>query len=136
VDEMKIKGLTVTARAAGVKRAIWATKDNTMCHHVVIVKNDVERVKFDYWTSIAKPTIDKSELSDVLLTIVQDALCGEKSFEDFCDEFCYSKDSIAARKTWKACVKINEKLSLVCDISELNKFLEDLSESKEGECDC
>ena len=48
--------------------------------------------------------------ADVLSCLVNDAISGEMSFNDFCSEFGYDMDSRSAKKTWRNCVKMAPKM--------------------------
>lgn len=119
-----INNLTVLSVFKGEKCAPWNKRDNTHCHHRIILKNSVDRVGFDFWASLNNPVIDTKEaLLDALGCIVNDALIGQDSFEDMIDLYgC--EDAKEAYRTWKECKKTYRKLSKVCsDISLLNEQL-------------
>ena len=50
------------------------------------------------------------KVEDVLDCLKSDYLASLDSFNDFCDEFGYSNDSIRSKKTYEACVKNGKKL--------------------------
>jgi hypothetical protein len=52
----------------------------------------------------ARPTGEPSPtLGDVLSSLLQDAQCGSETFEDFCDNLGYDKDSRKAEAIWREC---------------------------------
>jgi hypothetical protein len=53
---------------------------------------------------------DKPKVEDVLDALKTDYLASLNSFNDFCDEFGYSNDSIRSKKTYDSCVKNGKKL--------------------------
>ncbi len=63
---------------------------------------------------------DEPTASGVLECLRSDYSCSRDSFNDFCDNCGYYKDSIKAKKTYDACVKNGKKLQ---------KFLNDSHES-------
>lgn len=51
------------------------------------------------------PTLDS-----VLECLFSDLECGEQSFNDFCDNLCYSNDSLKALDVYRSCMEIAPKL--------------------------
>lgn len=47
--------------------------------------------------------IERPSKADVMHCLLSDADAGDRSFNDWCDEFGYSNDSISAFKTYQAC---------------------------------
>ena len=56
----------------------------------------------------SKPT--PPEVADVLYCLLSDALCGQDTFEDFCNSLGYSPDSREALKIYLACQKTEQDL--------------------------
>lgn len=105
--------------------------DNTWINYVVTCGNE----SFKYFTGLgwfipeynkrtgkrnAKPVNSKHVFggwvklpteTDVLECLYSDSEAGKLSFNDFCDEFGYDKDSIKALDTYRACMDIADKLT-------------------------
>ena len=63
------------------------------------------------------------KVEDVLDALKSDYLASLNNFNDFCDEFGYSNDSIRSKKTYDACVKNGKKLQkFLNDDHEANAF--------------
>lgn len=48
--------------------------------------------------------------ADVLASLILDADCGDRSFEDFCGDLGYDPDSRKAERIWKACKRTAPKV--------------------------
>jgi hypothetical protein len=49
---------------------------------------------------------------DVLFSLCSDAIMGNMSFKEFCNEFGYDEDSRKAEATYKQCVQMSAKLKV------------------------
>lgn len=66
------------------------------------------------------------EIDDVLYSLVMDAYAGSETFDDFCDNFGYSQDSIKALEVYRDCQKTITKLrSLSINIEEAQELFQD-----------
>ena len=119
----------IIATYRGEKPAAWGNGENWNHYKITVVNTQNKlRTGFDFWASIANP--DLSSRYDVLNAFrcfVDDALCGDMTFHDFCMEFGYDEDSRQAERTWKACKKSAEKLTRIYDgdLYDLINSLED-----------
>jgi len=62
---------------------------------------------FDYFTGLglrAKGRPKAPKVADVLNSLILDASAADENFDDWCDNFGYSSDSIKALNTYKACL--------------------------------
>lgn len=103
-------------------------------HFKIILTTESGTTKHDYYGSAhdcskSKTTLTDDDLKGALRCIVDDALYGQMSFEEFCNELGYDEDSRSAEKIHDACAKTNEKL---CSIGicgdDLYTIVNDLSE--------
>jgi hypothetical protein len=96
-----------------------------------LVNKEGKAYSFDFWGSIAEAeSIRRYEVRrrrpssyDILACL--DTFSDGSSFEDFCNEFGYSTDSIMAEKTYKAVMKQVEGLKKILPteaIEELNNI--------------
>lgn len=107
--------LTLTVTHTGSKPAPWSFGPSNFNHHFITVKNNDngKRLRFDFWTSNARPVIERRE--DALWALrcfVDDAACGIEDFADFCDEYGYT-DPPEALRIWKACRTAYQKFTRV-----------------------
>lgn len=69
---------------------------------------------FDYFTGLGlrtkprtswdTPKPRKPKVADVLRSLIMDASAANENFDDWCDNYGYSSDSIKALNTYKACL--------------------------------
>jgi len=62
--------------------------------------------------SLEKEWVHVPEIDQVLECLFSDSQAGSESFNDFCDNFGYSNDSLKALDTYRECMDINKKLRL------------------------
>lgn len=113
----------------GDRKAPWSDKNtHNYNNHTITVSLNGKRTKFEFWASIMQPEIQtREQLLDAFSAFVSDAYCGEQSFENFCDELGYDRDSISALRIYKACQRAYKKLSrLTENISALQDNLREL----------
>jgi hypothetical protein len=116
--ETVYNGLTIKSTFKGDKKADWTGSPDNWNNHLITVRNNETKaaIAFDFWASIENPDIEtEKELLWAFRCFVDDAISGEYDFSEFCGEFGYSDDSIKARKIWKACQRVNEKLKRIYD---------------------
>lgn len=124
------KNFTIQAIFKGDKAAKWGGDTVNRNNYKVTVKNTETGAKtsFDFWASIAQPKMEENDLLHCFYCLVSEGISGGESFEDFCSELGYDQDSIKAKKTWKACGKMAEKLGKIYDgdvydlVNELNEI--------------
>lgn len=111
------KGFRITATYTGSKKAPWDSPENRNHNRVTVTNTETgKRTGFDFWTSIAKPQMEtRYDVLNAFYAFVDDAISGEMSLSDFCYEFGYDDDSIAASRIWKACKRNNAKLRRIYD---------------------
>ena len=123
----KFRNWTISASYTGSKPAPF--DEQNLGHNYVTVTNRIngKRTRFDFRGSRLSPAItDDDDLCEAFWSFVQDAICGDLPFDDFCAEFGYDTDSRKAERTWRACKRAAEKLRRVyCgDLCELANELE------------
>jgi len=90
-------------------------------HHLGVIT--VDQLRANKTTKPMKPTY-----SNAMYHILSGAqsVCSDKSFENSCDDFGYSKDSRNALAAYKNCLQQGQGLDrLGCDHDELNRLFED-----------
>lgn len=89
---------------------------------------------FDFYGSAndavkQKVIMNDEDLKYALKCIIDDALSGTYSFEEFCNEFGYDEDSRRAEKIYKACANTYNRLSaLGISENEMCVIVNDLNE--------
>lgn len=78
---------------------------------------------------IARPLVNVRNgegptLADVFCSLLSDADCGDRTFEDFCSDFGYDTDSRRAENTWRACVDTSIRLRTYFDPADVAKLRE------------
>lgn len=102
-----------------VKGFPFDKKDTSYHNHFrIILTTESGRTAHDFYGSAndcekGKKTMDDEDLSSALWCIVDDALYGTMSFEEFCSELGYDEDSRSAEKTHVAYVKTLEELESI-----------------------
>ena len=111
------KGFRITATYTGSKKAPWDSPENWNHNRVTVTNAETgKHTDFDFWTSIAKPQMKtRYDVLNAFCAFVNDAISGEMAFVDFCCEFGYDDDSIAALHVWKACKRATAKLHRIYD---------------------
>ena len=119
--ETNFKGLNLSSRFEGEKRAIFddgkhypPSEDR---HHVITVEYNGNEAEFDYYPSIAHPSIDtEKELLEAFRCFLSDAECGSMSLDDFANELYGGEGKISQIiKTHEACQKsYYDFLELMC----------------------
>lgn len=84
-------------------------------HFEITVSSIHGSEKFDYYGSSYDQergikTLSDDDLLNALECIVNDALYGEMSFDEFCDELGYDSDRCSSHRIHKACEKTSGKL--------------------------
>lgn len=84
--------------------------------YTVNVSSDAtsSRTRFQFTGSIhdhneGQDQLDKTALLWAFRCFVEDAAAGEQTFGEFCGDYGYDTDSIAARRTWEACRNAGRK---------------------------
>lgn len=118
--------LVIESHFKGDKLAPWSGDDrqqNWNNHTVRVVNTETKRrVSFDFWGSIMNPVIGtEAEVLQAFEMFVSDALSGDMSFNNFCDEFGYDVDSRKAERIYKACGRALVKFRKIVD-SDLYDF--------------
>lgn len=76
--------------------------------------------------NIFKPV--KPRAANVLHSLLMDSTANDFSFNDWCEEYDYSSDSISAFNTYQACCKIGTELHKIFDreqITTLRDMMQD-----------
>lgn len=89
-------------------------------YHRSISLYDFEDLKIVY--------VKRPELKEVLNCLFFDSSARDQCFQDWCDEFGYSDDSITAKKTYEACLENAFKLkkALGDKYTEINEYIRSL----------
>ena len=101
-------------------------------NHRVSVFNTINRKRtyFMFWASFNQPELrSRYDVLNALHCFVSEAVSGLDSFEDFCGNFGYDKDSRSAYQTWQGCQRSSVQALRVLGVSrsELYDFLNELS---------
>jgi len=75
-----------------------------------------------------RPRPQTPEVASVIHCLLSDADAGSESFNDFCDNFGYDRDSIKAFKTYQACMESADKVHRIFSNpqrAELREILQD-----------
>lgn len=131
--EFKYKNLTITARL--VKSGVqFPNSKNDGLHNkydVTVTNSDTDNsTSFDYYDSThnynnAITEVKGEDLLQAFECFISDAIAGDESFEDFCDNMGYDQDSRSAEKIWKECIKSRYKAKNVID-QDLYDFANEL----------
>lgn len=78
-------------------------------------ENGLANTSLEGW--LHKPTLD-----DVMYCLLSDMTCGDETFNDFCDTFGYTTDSIKALKTYHACQENGTKLKKAIGYDLIKEF--------------
>ena len=109
------ENFVLTSKFSGTKPAPWG---RTNWNHFIFSAKNTETKKTtrsDYWQSIHKPRVEtEKDLGYIFLNIIEEAVAGEMSEEDFTRQYGYT-DEVLGRKAWKNCIKVSEKLRRICD---------------------
>src|SRR4051812_49025401 len=75
----------------GDKKAPWSdARTHNYNNHTITVSLNGTRTKFQFWASIWHPEIQtREQLIEAFSAFVSDAMLGEQSFYDFCDDLGY-----------------------------------------------
>lgn len=131
--EFKYKNLTITARLVK-SGAQFPNSKNDGLHNkydVSVTNSDTDnRTSFDYYDSThnynnAITEVKGEDLLQAFECFISDAIAGDESFEDFCDNMGYDPDSRSAEKIWKECIKSRDKAKNVID-DDLYDFANEL----------
>ena len=131
------KNLVITAKLkeSGV---YFPNSTNSLRHNkfTVSVKNvDLKKqVRFDFYDSSKNFTegikgLSNEDLLNAFYCFVQDAIAGELSQDEFCNEFGY--DYFDGRKIHRLCQKTAEKIEKIV-IEDIYDFANDLQEATEN----
>jgi len=127
-------GLTLNVREAiPQKMPLWCKEGekhgiNYFCS---LVNKEGKHYSFDFWGSIAEADkirhyeVSRRRPSNYDILACLDTYSDGQNFEDFCNEFGYSNDSIMAEKTYKAVMRQIEGLKKILSpeaIEELNNI--------------
>ncbi len=127
----RFKNIRVSAVYVGNEAAPFMPS-NYNNHRVSVYNADNgKRTSFTFWASMMNPELrSRYEVLNALYCFVLDAVSGLDSFEDFCRNFGYDKDSRFAYQTWQTCQRSSVKALRVLGVScsELYDFLNELSE--------
>lgn len=84
-------------------------------------------MKIDFHMGKALKQTDLT-IESVINSLLLDYIDYNTTFEDFCDEFGYSSDSIKASKIYKQCQKNTEKMNNLFYVDELESLREKLQD--------
>lgn len=119
----------ISAYRAGEKAAPWSDGKNWNHHRVTVTNAETRRsTSFSFWASIAHPQLSSEyDVINAFRCFVDDAICGNLSFSEFCDELGYDEDSRKAYSTWNACKRHAEQLTRIYggDLYELINSMEE-----------
>ena len=113
-NDFDIESLPVVIKYIGQTK-----KDEWDCDQWRIeLKNNAGYWSTDYFTglglrkksSFGSSTPKKPKIADVLYTLFMDARAADLNFDDWCDEFGFSSDSIKALNTYKQCLGISHAI--------------------------
>lgn len=78
----------------------------------------------DYWSNKERKYLVpvKPKNSDIVYSLLMDSEAGNYSFQDFCDNFGYSSDSINALNVYRECEKTNKNLRKVFTKEQLQQM--------------
>ena len=98
-------------------------------HHFITVTNQTSKksITFDYWQSIKQ--VKNASPKDLLFafrSFLEDAISGDQTFKDFCDDFGYNNDSIKDQKIYSACQDSLDKAHQI-GVYNISDLLETLS---------
>lgn len=83
--------------------------------------------RYLHWIStVLKPTKPKN--SDIMYSLLMDSEAGNYSFQDFCDNFGYSSDSIKDFSIYQECKKTSKNLRKVFTNEQLQQMQEALQD--------
>ena len=107
---MRIHGFTVKAKYVDMTTGFPNEPNDKMEHNkfrITLVKDGIIR-RFPFYGSNhdwakGKKELDANDLKNAFASILDDALAGRESFENFCSEFGYDTDSRRGYAIWKAC---------------------------------
>ena len=128
--ELNNTPITIESIFAGTKNSLWDAKKEQ--HHIVSVSANNKTISFNFWTSIAQPTIDSEDyLLDAFYCFISDGMSADMSFNEFCNELGYDvysdDDKQTASTIYSACrdnfIKL-EQLS-IGDIYDVCNELQD-----------
>jgi len=108
-------GITFSFKLANTKTPNWNDEyDDSRRfsnHFLVSFKKGKEKISFDFFDSMNNFQKGVTELRayDALTCCSAEFNC-PNNFEEFCDEFGYDQDSRSAEKTFRACLKLSNKL--------------------------
>lgn len=110
------KQFEVKASYKGTKKAEWSS-DNFNNHMITVTNTETgNKATFEFWASMAHPELNREyDILNAFYCFITDAISGSESFEDFCSNFGYDKDSITALKIYRKCKKQLEKLNKICN---------------------
>jgi len=134
LNGLKYKMLDITACLA-ISGAKWSADDNYLHNKFLVTVTNTEtgeQANFDFYGSYHDYTNNVVELkeNDLLNSFdcfVSDGIAGLESFESFCDNFGYDRDSRKAENIYKECIKSAEKLQAVIP-DDLYDFANELQE--------
>jgi hypothetical protein len=105
-------GINLTIKPGPFKSPIWAEIGEDHGNHYVVRMDRAGNhpISFSFWGSIAdKRAGEHPTAYDVLACISHDTYCPD-TFDEFCAEYGYNKESRKARATWKHCVAFSQRL--------------------------
>jgi len=88
-------------------------EDKGAKHYEIELLGSGRLVRFFYSMGSA---CGKPKKDEVIACLVMDSLCAEEKFEDFCNNYGYSSDSIKAKGIWEMCKETASKLLTVVGI--------------------
>jgi len=117
--------ITLESVYMGVKHSLWS-KENTHTHHTIMVTHNDNTIEFDYWASLAQPTIEnENDLVSAFYSFLLDNVSEYTTYEDFLSEYGY-EDNDNARNTYEGCLENTEKLSELEILEEHYELIEEL----------
>lgn len=118
-------GIKFRATLSDTKAPAWSDNGKYGHHYRVTLSKPAKRLTFDFWSSIAdeEEGIKTVRPYSVLACISGDAYCPE-TFEDFCGEYGYERDSIKVLQTFRRCSAFAKRLRAFFTEPELEQLQE------------
>ena len=119
--QFDIEALPVEIKYIGEIISPWGEKQRVDQWQITIGKlwgNKAGQWVTHYYTGLGlrkNNRLVKPSIADVLSSLFSDAMAGNLSFNDWCDEFGYYSDSIKAFNMYQACCNTAEKLRIHFD---------------------
>lgn len=102
----------------------------------VTVRTDKDTRSFDYYMSQADHNagivvMSNKDILRALAAILEDAKAGKMSFNEFCSDYGYDKDSNQARDIYDSCINSLDKVRVLFGNIDLDNFMDTLESEEE-----